>query len=87
MCATSSVSIPLRRWWQAANTAGREIPKSLAKKMDKNNKFLSEMWKKLGITIEEEHGGMAMGYQAHCIVMEELSRASGKPSLQIRSKT
>jgi isovaleryl-CoA dehydrogenase len=41
------------------------------------------MWKKmgdagfLGITVGEEHGGMAMGYQAHCIVMEELSRASG----------
>lgn len=31
----------------------------------------------LGITADEEHGGLAMGYQAHCIVMEEISRASG----------
>jgi alkylation response protein AidB-like acyl-CoA dehydrogenase len=41
------------------------------------------MWQKmgeaglLGITVEEDYGGLAMGYQAHCIVMEELSRASG----------
>lgn len=31
----------------------------------------------LGITAAEEYGGIAMGYQSHCIVMEELSRASG----------
>src|ERR1700728_3039631 len=84
MCATSPVSNPLGRW-QAADAAGRGIPESLAEKTDKNNEFPSEMWKKLGdagflgITVEEKHGGMPMGYQAHCIVMEELSRASGKP--------
>ena len=31
----------------------------------------------LGITADEDYGGLAMGYQAHCIVMEEVSRASG----------
>lgn len=31
----------------------------------------------LGITADEEFGGLAMGYQAHAIVLEELSRASG----------
>ena len=31
----------------------------------------------LGITADEGHGGLAMGYQAHCVVMEEISRASG----------
>lgn len=31
----------------------------------------------LGITADEDYGGLAMGYQAHCVVMEELSRASG----------
>lgn len=31
----------------------------------------------LGITADEDYGGLAMGYQAHCIVMEEISRASG----------
>lgn len=31
----------------------------------------------LGITAADEYGGLAMGYQAHCTAMEELSRASG----------
>lgn len=31
----------------------------------------------LGVTADEDYGGLAMGYQAHCIVMEEISRASG----------
>jgi len=31
----------------------------------------------LGVTANEEYGGLGMGYQAHCVVMEELSRASG----------
>ncbi|KAL8954836.1 MAG: hypothetical protein Q9183_006909, partial [Haloplaca sp. 2 TL-2023] len=61
----------------------REIPESLAEKTDKDNAFPNEMWSKLGeagflgITAHEEYGGLAMGYQAHCIVMEEISRASG----------
>ena len=37
---------------------------------DAGNRFL-------GITADEEYGGLAMGYQAHCIVMEEISKASG----------
>jgi isovaleryl-CoA dehydrogenase len=63
---------------------GREIPESVAQKVDKENDFPAEMWQKLGeagflgVTVEEDHGGLAMGYQAHCVVMEELSRASGK---------
>jgi isovaleryl-CoA dehydrogenase len=45
------------------------------------------MWKALGhagllgITVDEDVGGLGMGYQAHCIVMEELSRASGSIGL------
>lgn len=45
------------------------------------------MWQKfgeagfLGITADEEYGGLAMGYQAHCVVMEEISRASGSIGL------
>lgn len=35
----------------------------------------------LGITAEEQYGGLEMGYQAHCIVMEEISRASGSIGL------
>lgn len=35
----------------------------------------------LGITANEEYGGLGMGYQAHCVVMEEISRASGSIGL------
>lgn len=35
------------------------------------------MFSLLGITADEAYGGLGMGYQAHCVVMEELSRASG----------
>ncbi|RAK80885.1 isovaleryl-CoA dehydrogenase [Aspergillus fijiensis CBS 313.89] len=60
----------------------REIPEELAARTDAQNEFPAEMWKKfgdagfLGITANEEYGGLGMGYQAHCIVMEEISRAS-----------
>ena len=35
----------------------------------------------LGVTADEEYGGLAMGYQAHVTIMEELSRASGSIGL------
>lgn len=65
----------------------REIPEELAAKTDKTNAFPNEMWQKLGdagflgMTADEDVGGLAMGYQAHCIVMEEISRASGSIGL------
>ena len=31
----------------------------------------------LGVTADEDYGGLSMGYQAHCVILEELSRASG----------
>jgi isovaleryl-CoA dehydrogenase len=45
------------------------------------------MWQKmgqaglLGITASSEHGGLDMGYQAHCVVLEEISRVSGSIGL------
>ncbi|KFA73768.1 hypothetical protein S40288_03142 [Stachybotrys chartarum IBT 40288] len=65
----------------------REIPEEVAAHTDKSNDFPNEMWKKLGdagflgITADEDVGGLAMGYQAHCVVMEEISRASGSIGL------
>lgn len=65
----------------------REIPEETAAHTDKSNAFPNEMWKKLGdagflgITADEDVGGLAMGYQAHCVVMEEISRASGSIGL------
>ncbi|KAI9758762.1 MAG: hypothetical protein M4579_002865 [Chaenotheca gracillima] len=65
----------------------REIPEEVAHRTDQQNEFPRDMWNKLGeagflgITAEEEYGGLAMGYQAHCVVMEEISRASGSIGL------
>ncbi|KAM9878343.1 isovaleryl-CoA dehydrogenase (acyl-CoA dehydrogenase) [Verticillium dahliae] len=65
----------------------REMTEEVAARTDKTNAFPNDMWPKLGeagflgITADEQVGGLAMGYQAHCVVMEELSRASGSIGL------
>ncbi|HEX6572886.1 MAG TPA: isovaleryl-CoA dehydrogenase [Steroidobacteraceae bacterium] len=58
-----------------------------AAEIDASNQFPAELWRKLGslgllgITVEEEYGGSALGYLAHIIAVEELSRASGSIGL------
>ncbi|KAJ3179318.1 hypothetical protein HDU87_002927 [Geranomyces variabilis] len=58
-----------------------------AAQIDKDNEFPMDMWKKfgdmglLGITAPEKYGGQQMGYLAHTVVMEEISRASGSVAL------
>jgi isovaleryl-CoA dehydrogenase len=53
-----------------------------AAEIDRSNKFPRELWPQLGelgllgIAVEEEWGGAGMGYLAHCVAMEEISRAS-----------
>jgi len=55
--------------------------------IDRENRFPPELWPRmgdiglLGITVEEEYGGTAMGYLAHVIAMEEISRASASVGL------
>ena len=55
--------------------------------VDEANEFPMDLWPKMGalglhgITVEEEFGGTMMGYLAHIIVMEELSRASASIGL------
>jgi isovaleryl-CoA dehydrogenase len=52
-----------------------------AASIDKENNFPADLWEKfgalglLGVTVEEEYGGSNMGYLAHCVAMEEISRA------------
>ena len=58
-----------------------------AAEIDRTNLFPMDLWKKmgdlgiLGITVPEEYGGAGMGYLAHCVAMEEISRASGSVGL------
>ncbi|MDX1693207.1 MAG: isovaleryl-CoA dehydrogenase [Ketobacteraceae bacterium] len=58
-----------------------------AAEIDRANQFPSDMWKKfgdmglLGITVSEEYGGADLGYLAHVIAMEEISRASASVGL------
>ena len=58
-----------------------------AAEIDRANEFPADLWKKLGalgllgITAEEEYGGTMMGYLAHIIAMEEISRASAAVGL------
>ena len=59
----------------------------LAAEIDNNNQFPMKLWKDmgalgiLGITASDNYGGAALGYLAHCVAMEELSRASASVGL------
>ncbi|AMR76598.1 putative ACYL-COA DEHYDROGENASE OXIDOREDUCTASE [Cupriavidus taiwanensis] len=69
------------RDWAQAELAPR------AAEIDRTDQFPMDAWKKmgdlgvLGITVAEEYGGANMGYLAHMIAMEEISRASASVGL------
>ena len=58
-----------------------------AAEIDRSDQFPMDLWQKmgnlgvLGITVGEEYGGANMGYLAHMIAMEEISRASASVGL------
>ena len=59
----------------------------LAAEIDRTDRFPVELWPEMGalglhgITVEEEYGGAGMGYLAHCVAMEEVSRGSASVGL------
>ena len=59
----------------------------LAAQVDRDNLFPNQLWRKLGdlgllgITVEEDFGGADLGYLAHVVAMEEISRASASIGL------
>jgi len=66
--------------------AQREIA-PLADQVDRSDSFPMQLWARLGelgvlgITVEEEYGGAGLGYLAHMVAMEEISRASASIGL------
>ncbi|MBU8545090.1 MULTISPECIES: isovaleryl-CoA dehydrogenase [Roseomonadaceae] len=59
----------------------------IAAEIDRSDEFPRYLWPEMGalglhgITVEEEYGGAGMGYLAHCVAMEEVSRASASVGL------
>ncbi|MFN3959174.1 MAG: isovaleryl-CoA dehydrogenase [Parvularculaceae bacterium] len=71
-------------------TVARWVDERLAPRaaeIDQTNKFPRDLWPELGalgllgVTADEEFGGAGLGYLAHCVVMEEVSRGSGAVGL------
>ena len=59
----------------------------IAEETDRENRFPRHLWPQMGalglhgITVPEAHGGSELGYLAHCVAMEEVSRASASVGL------
>lgn len=72
---------------EAAGRFADEQIAPLAAEIDRNDRFPRELWEPMGalglhgITVEEDFGGLGLGYLDHVIAVEEVSRASGSVGL------
>eukprot|EP00775_Hariotina_reticulata_P003583 gene3583-3849_t len=87
--STSQTSESLAEFRDQVKQFAQAVIAPHAEHVDRSNDFPMNvnLWREmgefglLGVTAPEEFGGLDMGYQAHCIAMEELSRASGSVGL------
>ncbi len=72
---------------ESAEKFSNEEIAPIAEEIDKTDVFPQHLWKRmgamgfLGMTVEEEYGGAGLGYYEHCLVTEEISKASGSVGL------
>jgi isovaleryl-CoA dehydrogenase len=72
---------------ETVRTFARKEIAPYAQEIDHTNQFPAHLWRKmgdlgvLGITVEEPYGGAGLGYLAHVVAMEEISRASAAVGL------
>jgi len=72
---------------ETAQKFSQEEIAPIAAEIDRSDVFPAHLWKKmgdmsfLGMTVEEEYGGTGLGYFEHCLVTEEISKASGSVGL------
>lgn len=72
---------------EATHRWAQERVAPLAAEIDRSNAFPMHLWKEmgdlglLGVTVEEEYGGLGLGYLAHSVAVEEVSRASASVGL------
>ena len=64
-----------------------------AAEIDRSNEFPRDLWPEMGalglhgITVEEQWGGLGLGYLEHCVAVEEISRASASVGLSYGAHT
>ena len=72
---------------EAVHRFAQDRIKPMAAQIDRDNAFPRALWREmgelglLGVTVEEEYGGLGMGYLAHTVAVEEVARASASVSL------